>query len=312
MISFADTLHESRDHRGLSRLSEMLIVEFATAPDVRRGMTRVVSRVHTDGGAERVEWWRPSEDNSRLWLAAADGNREGARLGFPLGPAGALVVSGRHCSPALDLAVARLIPVLRRRWTDEHLALETQRLARRNEALDDFVGLVAHELKSPLHVARLFGDPLVGIDRALVLVDSVLEASRVESDAGTSARVGECLADALRDLGPIAADVASNVTHICPLPQPVLRILLRNLLSNALAAGARRVDISAIVSGKCWTLVVDDDGVGVESADGYAIGSKIGLGLCRRLAARFGGAVELRPRSSGGTRATLTLARSAA
>jgi signal transduction histidine kinase len=53
-------------------------------------------------------------------------------------------------------------------------------------------------------------------------------------------------------------------------------------------------------------LLVDDDGVGLADSGRYAAGSGLGLSLCRRIAARFGGALELAARSSGGTRATLT------
>jgi signal transduction histidine kinase len=55
-----------------------------------------------------------------------------------------------------------------------------------------------------------------------------------------------------------------------------------------------------------WRLVVDDDGVGLAAIDRYDAGSGLGLALCRRIAARFGGALELAARPFGGTRATLT------
>jgi signal transduction histidine kinase len=55
-------------------------------------------------------------------------------------------------------------------------------------------------------------------------------------------------------------------------------------------------------------LLVDDDGVGLEDVAGYAGGSGIGLSLSRRIASRFGGVLELAPRSTGGTRATLAFA----
>ncbi len=56
---------------------------------------------------------------------------------------------------------------------------------------------------------------------------------------------------------------------------------------------------------RSWRLLVDDDGVGLAEVDRYAAGSGLGLSLCRRIAARFGGVLELAPRPSGGTRATL-------
>jgi two-component sensor histidine kinase len=52
-------------------------------------------------------------------------------------------------------------------------------------------------------------------------------------------------------------------------------------------------------------LVVDDDGVGIGSDDGYATGAQLGLRLCRRLVERCGCVLELRPRAVGGTRALI-------
>jgi signal transduction histidine kinase len=78
--------------------------------------------------------------------------------------------------PASD--VKWLAPVLRRRWTEERLAQQAVRLARGNQALGDFAALVAHELKTPLELARLQDDLSVGVERALELVDVLLEAAQ--------------------------------------------------------------------------------------------------------------------------------------
>jgi len=84
-------------------------------------------------------------------------------------------------------------------------------------------------------------------------------------------------------------------------------VILRNLLSNAAAAGAEHVHVSAARSPRSWRLVVDDDGVGLGEEQHYATGSGLGLSLCRRIAARFDGVLELAARPNGGTRATLEL-----
>jgi signal transduction histidine kinase len=87
----------------------------------------------------------------------------------------------------------------------------------------------------------------------------------------------------------------------------VLRLVLRNLLANAIAAGAHNIHISTLACGEQRLLVVDDDGVGLDSHDDYVTGDQIGLTLCRRLLARFGGVVELKPRSTAGTRAVISI-----
>jgi signal transduction histidine kinase len=51
--------------------------------------------------------------------------------------------------------------------------------------------------------------------------------------------------------------------------------------------------------------MVDDDGVGLAAGARYTAGSGLGLNLCRRIAGRYGGVLDLASRPAGGTRATL-------
>ena len=83
-------------------------------------------------------------------------------------------------------------------------------------------------------------------------------------------------------------------------------MILRNLLANAVAAGAVHVRVTADHSSFSWQLFVDDDGIGLEAADRYDAGSGLGLSLSRRIAARFGGVLELAALPARGTRATLS------
>jgi signal transduction histidine kinase len=286
------------------------MVEFAAADDVRSGMARVVAMLRRGGGAGRVEWWSPTDGGSSLRLEVADGHGRGRRVAVPVGPAGVVVVVGGDTGPELSTAVRRLAPVLRRRWTEERLAQQAVRLARCNQALGDFAALVAHELKTPLELARRQDDPSVGVERALELVDVLLEAAWAESATQGRALAADCLEEALRDLGPIAAEITTDLAQEVPLPPVALRVLLRNLVANAVAAGARHIHVGAVASLGSWRLTIDDDGVGVAEAKGYVEGSRLGLSLCRRLAGRFGGALELAPRAVGGTRASVVVDRS--
>jgi signal transduction histidine kinase len=291
-------------------LGDRVIVEFAAADDVRSGMARVVAMLRRGGGAGRVEWWSPTDGGSSRRLEVADGHGRGRRVAVPVGPAGVVVVVGGDTGPELSTALRRLAPVLRRRWTEERLAQQAVRLARGNQALGDFAALVAHELKTPLELARRQDDPSVGVERALELVDVLLEAAWAESATQGRALAADCLEEALRDLGPIAAEITTDLAQEVPLPPVALRVLLRNLVANAVAAGARHIHVGAVASPGSWRLTVDDDGVGVAEAKGYVEGSRLGLSLCRRLAGRFGGALELAPRALGGTRASVVVDRS--
>jgi signal transduction histidine kinase len=100
--------------------------------------------------------------------------------------------------------------------------------------------------------------------------------------------------------------VSASAAGTLPLSPAALRLVLRNLLANALAAGAHNIHIFSLAGRERQVLVVDDDGVGLDSRDEYVTGDQIGLALCRRLLARFGGAIELKPRSTG-TRAVISV-----
>ena len=190
----------------------------------------------------------------------------------------------------------------------ERMAEATMRLARRNEALEDFAALVAHELKSPLQAALLSDDPRRSIASALDLVDSLLQATRESPDAAW-ASLRDCLAEAAGCLHPIQLTVAVDATAHFPLGPDSLSVILRNLLANAVAAKARRVNVFTACRHGQWWLVVDDDGIGLGPNQDYNYGSGIGLELCRRIAGRNGGRLELMPRRSGGTRAILKMER---
>ena len=280
-----------------------LVLEVATSGEVDDGMAEVVGLLRRASRAARVEWWAPDDEGElRLRVSCGAGDRHPRR--FPLGRAGEVVVLGGDCDDRLASAIEAVKPILRRRCVDEQLVASVMRLARRNEALEEFAALVAHELKTPLQEALVADDASSGLERSLDLIDSLIEAARdSREDSCSSAAV--CLDQVLADLGPIQAEVTAEIGSSLPLPQVPLRVILRNLLGNAVAADARHVHVVAMRPPGSWRLVVDDDGVGLSDVDGYAAGSGLGLRLCRRIAGRYGGAIELAPRPAGGTRATL-------
>ena len=192
--------------------------------------------------------------------------------------------------------------------TEDELADHVARLARRAEALDDFAALVAHDVKSSLVTALRDQDPRAGLARALELVDSILEAVRTDLAGTGVARLADCVQQAIADLGDSRIEIVASVTGEFPIPPDALRLVLRNLLANAIAAGAERIHVSSLARGDQRILVVDDDGVGLDSTAGYATGAQLGLRLCRRLVERCGFVLELRPRAVRGTRAVIVAA----
>lgn len=193
-----------------------------------------------------------------------------------------------------------------RRSRQERFALAVMSLARRNEVLEEFAVLVAHELKAPLVAALVTENPEPCVRQALELVDALLEVGREEPGARTASPAA-CLEGALRDISPhrIAAD--AHLPARLPLPPTLLRLLLRNLLRNAIAAGARSVHVSARRVSGTWVLEVEDDGVGLDSDGGYREGSGLGLRLCRGILTRYGGTLFLAASPAGGTQAKLEL-----
>jgi signal transduction histidine kinase len=201
-------------------------------------------------------------------------------------------------------AAADVIELPRRADTEERLLQATMQLARRNEALQDFAALVAHELKTPLHAALIADDPRRFVEDALLLVDALLDAAQHDAGPPTFSSAADALDQALDDLNA-DVDVTADLATMLPLPQEQLRVILRNLVSNAVSAGARHVRVAAKRDHHAWRLCVDDDGVGLAKDDGYASGSGLGFSLSRRIAGRFGGELSLSSLRSGGARATL-------
>jgi signal transduction histidine kinase len=191
--------------------------------------------------------------------------------------------------------------------TEDQLAEHVARLARKTEALDDFAALVAHDVKSSLLAALRDEDPREGLSRALELVDSILAAVRADQAGTGVARLADCVQQAIADLGESRTEIVASVTGEFPIPPDALRLVLRNLLANSIAAGAERIHVSALARGDQRVLVVDDDGVGLASADRYATGAQLGLRMCRRLVERCGCVLELRPRAIRGTRAVIVV-----
>ncbi len=198
--------------------------------------------------------------------------------------------------------------IAKRLTTEEQLVEHVARLARKTEALDDFAALVAHDVKSSLLTALLDDDPREGVTRALELVDSILKAVRADQGGTGFARLADCVQQAIADLGDSHTEIVASVTGEFPIPPDALRLVLRNLLANAIAAGAERIHVSALARGDQRILVVDDDGVGLGSTSRYATGTQLGLRLCRRLVERCGCTLELRPRAARGTRAVIVAA----
>jgi signal transduction histidine kinase len=186
------------------------------------------------------------------------------------------------------------------------LVTELSGLARAYSESQLFVSLVAHELRTRLRVTeRALADPGEGGGEAALentrstqaLLETLLELARDRT--GESADAGVAMQAVLEDLGEDADRVIVGRLPSVPLQQRLVETVLRNLTTNALEAGASRVDVFARDDG---TICVRDDGPGVPPAKAARIfgaysgkfgGAGLGLTLCREILRRRGGELWL-------------------
>ena len=289
-----------------SAFGDDLLRAVAVAEDLRAGLAEAVTVLRRDYAIAGVQWWTPAADGASFRLELSCGDATGPRTALSLGAAGTIVLAG-GAAAGVEPALARLRPLLHHWWTAERLAEHVARLARKNAELEDFAALVAHEVRSLLVSAARSDAPGQSRSRALELVESILQAARADGAVGGVAPLADAVREAVADLGDTRAQVITSVTGQVPMPAAALRFVLRNLLANAVAAGARTIHVSALAQADRHVLAVADDGVGLGSSDGYAPGAQLGLALCRRLLARFGGTLILRRRGVAGTRAVIVL-----
>jgi signal transduction histidine kinase len=130
------------------------------------------------------------------------------------------------------------------------------------------------------------------------LVEDLLELARARPVA--RANGGEAMRLVLQDLGDcVDANIVVRELPTVAIPLALLRTVLRNLIANALEAGASRVEVFARPEG---TICVRDNGPGVSPAVAAKIfsaysgkfgGAGLGLALCREILRRRGGELWL-------------------
>jgi signal transduction histidine kinase len=191
---------------------------------------------------------------------------------------------------------------------------------------------ISHELRSPLTRARLHAELLAdGPERLALLRDlgqmrdlisDLLEGERLAAGAAVLQREPTDLNALVRE--QVAADFADRHLRLAlaeglpplALDRSRLRLLLRNLLDNALRHGAGGVIevLTQRVEGEVW-LTVRDHGPGVDAAQRGRLGEPfyrpdaararsaggvgLGLYLCRLVASSHGGRLLLRDAAPG-------------
>jgi signal transduction histidine kinase len=192
-------------------------------------------------------------------------------------------------------------------------------LARAYAESQAFVSLLAHELRTRLKVTEwalcCAGEAGLGTARENTrnvqeLVETLLELARGQAGEPSDADAALCrVLDELRaDVELLEIEVIASALPVVALPQGLLETVLHNLLSNALEAGASRIEVYARPDG---TICVSDDGPGVSpehatrifgGCSGKQGGAGLGLTLCREILRRRGGDIWLELPSTFGFR----------
>jgi signal transduction histidine kinase len=193
---------------------------------------------------------------------------------------------------------------------EDLLVEELAGLARAYAQSQAFVSLLAHELRTRLKITEraLSSAGKDGVDTALEntrtvqeLVETLLDLARGQGgeSADTSEAVRRVLEDVRDDVELRRAEVVVGELPVVRLPQRLLETVLRNLLANALEAGASTVRLFARPDG---TICVSDDGPGVPPQRAARIfgvysgkfgGAGLGLTLCREILRLRGGDIWL-------------------
>jgi PAS domain S-box-containing protein len=245
--------------------------------------------------------------------------------GYGIGIAGSTEI-GAFSESTVSLAgvlAANVEAALERADREATLRERERDLARQNERLSEFAGVVSHDLRNPLTVARGYLAMLDGDDELLsriddahrrmdALTDDLLSLAREGKVVGETEPVA--LADAARRAWSIVetadATLAIETDSTIEADPDRLVELFANLYRNAVEHGGTGVTVT--VSDGEDGFVVADDGPGIPPDEraaaldaGYTTGEDgtgLGLAIVNRIAEAHGWSVSLGESESGGTR----------
>jgi PAS domain S-box-containing protein len=202
-------------------------------------------------------------------------------------------------------------------------------LRKQNEQLNQFAGVVSHDLRNPLNVAegrlRMARDEYESehletvshaLDRMNALIDDLLLLSRAGEQIGELEEVD--LTDLTRDcwenVATADATLTADITRKIHADRSRLKQLLENLFRNAIAHGGEDVSIS--IGELDDGFYVEDTGSGIPEDDHQAVfeagystakeGTGFGLTIVTQVAQAHGWSVRVTDGSGGGARFEIT------
>ena len=295
-------------------------------------------------GIEVLQKFATTQEGVPVVMLTGDGNETVAVVAMKTGSQDYL--PKRVVTPqALRRSVERAIE--HARLTNRLKAYRSD-LERSNQDLERFVSVVAHDLKSPLRAItqhlQLVRDynqdrldekslksitfAVSGADRMRRLIDGMFDFSKAGFEQRPFTPV-DCNA-VLRDVKfNLAANITESGATITSDSLPIIVAdstqimqLLQNLIGNAIkfCKEKPRIHVSGKKDGKCWTLSVKDNGIGIPKTaqekiftifhrlhgDEYE-GSGVGLAICRRVIDNHGGTIAVESEPGRGSTFTCIL-----
>jgi PAS domain S-box-containing protein len=230
-----------------------------------------------------------------------------------------------------QVLVSNVESALDRARRETLLRRREQALLRQNERLEEFAGVVSHDLRSPLTVAKgnvflarehggeEYLDKIEGaLDRMEQLIDDLLSLARQGENVDETALVD--LAGTAEeawstvDTAEASIDLADGSDRMVDADEGRLRELLENLFGNAVEHGGR--DVAVTVGGLAEGFYVEDDGDGFDEGAGEDLfepgfttadeGTGFGLSIVRQIAEAHGWEVAVTGGETGGARFEFT------
>ena len=229
----------------------------------------------------------------------------------------------------VELLVAPAAETLTRLDREAEIVARTEELERQHERLEGFAGMVSHDLRNPLNVARGRVElaredhdsedleaATRALDRATALIEELLAVAGGDRPPMDPEPV-ELAAAAERCWQPVTEEAGRlevETDRVIRADPTRLDHLLENLFANAVEHGGEGVTVT--LGDHEGGFRVEDDGTGIPEADrerafdrGYSTGQSgagVGLSVVEQVADAHGWAVELAEGAAGGLRVAVS------
>jgi PAS domain S-box-containing protein len=229
-----------------------------------------------------------------------------------------------------QVLVSNVETALERARRESLLREREQTLLRQNERLEEFAGVVSHDLRSPLtvakgnaYLARTDGDQEyvekieAALDRMEQLIDDLLTLAREGEtvDEVEAVDMAATVREAWSTVGTGTADLALPADgRVLAADEGRLRELLENLFGNAVEHGGDDVTVTVGVLGDGFYVADDGEGLDEEARanlfePGFTTddeGTGFGLSIVRQIAEAHGWEVAATESDAGGARFEFT------